>query len=93
MDDEKSSNSNAKAKTYGSVDKLIESTSTPVVINGEQYRSVRQAAKFIQNQEDKIDHHVKFDTLRKRLRDMMKSGNDVHNMYAKYEIWFADKHE
>lgn len=68
---------------YGSVDELIEATANPVKVDGIEYQSAREAAKFICEDPTVT---AKVGTVRKELQKFINGKRPSWLMYGKYQI-------
>ena len=62
--------------------KKIEESKIPVMINGVKYSSVREAARYISNQEPER----KYETIRKSIQNIVKGKEKPRTMYGKYDV-------
>jgi hypothetical protein len=71
-----------KVKVYESMEDMIKKTSKPVKVNGEVYRSAKEAARAI----CKIEEGKNADTVRKEIQRMLQGKREPWEMYGKYFI-------
>ncbi len=77
-----------KNMKYGSLAKMIEATSNPVVVNKIEYRSAKEAARFICEDKDII---AKVGTVRKEIQNMINGKRKPWIYKNKYKIDFSKK--